>query len=53
LQEAEHFKRERDIQDGVKEDRSYRVLLVPSKGRIERHADLKKFVYRLKHPIRL
>ena len=47
LQRAEKYKMERDIQDGCKEQRSYDVKLVPSVGkRIERHADLKKHVYR-------
>ena len=35
----------RDTLDGVREERSYRVRLVPSQGRIERHAHLKKFIY--------
>jgi hypothetical protein len=38
---------ERDTKDGTKEARTYDVRLVPSEGkRIERHADLKKHVYR-------
>ena len=47
LQRAEKYKMERDIHDGCKEQRSYDVKLVPTVGkRIERHADLKKHVYR-------
>lgn len=45
-QRAEQFKMERDVLDGIKEERSYKVQLVPSQGKIERHADLKKFVFR-------
>jgi len=47
LQRAERYKLERDVADGCKEGRTYDVKLVPSAGnRIERHADLKKQVYR-------
>jgi len=47
LQNAENFKKERDVLDKKveKTKRSYQVKLVPSKGRIQRHADLKKHIY--------
>jgi len=47
LQNAENFKHERDIQDKKvdKHSRSYRVRLVPSTGKIQRHADLKKHIF--------
>ena len=47
LQNAENFKHERDILDKKvdKASRSYRVRLVPSTGKIQRHADLKKHIF--------
>jgi superfamily II RNA helicase len=47
LQNAENFKQQRDILDKKvdKVNRSYRVRLVPSTGKIQRHADLKKHIY--------
>jgi len=47
LQNAENFKHQRDIQDKRVDrvSRSYKVRLVPSTGRIERHADLKKHIF--------
>merc|ERR1712106_1238268 len=47
LQNAENFKKDRDIFDKKvdKNSRSYRVRLVPSTGKIQRHADLKKHIF--------